>query len=93
MVNTRNCANALALTCALLYVACAVFVAVLPAAYLWVLNSWSHGMDLATLYDPTKVLNFAMVAAGFVTFTIFGWLSGALCALLYNRLQSGRSAR
>lgn len=93
MINTRNCANALAITCAILYIACAVLVAILPGTYMWILNSWSHGMDLASLYAPAKVLNIGSTAAGLVTFTVAGWLTGALFASLYNRLQAGAANR
>lgn len=88
MVNVRHSANALALTGAIFYIACTIFVAILPSAYMWVLNSWSHGMDLASLYAPAKVLNFGMTAAGLITFTVASWLAGALFASSYNRLQA-----
>ena len=92
-LNARNCGSALAIAFAIFYVICAAAVAVIPNVAMWVLASWFHGLNLAGLFEPGKTFEFGSVAAGFVTFTIFGWLAGAVFGALYNVLQGTTASR
>ena len=88
MLSVRGWGAALGITCAVWYLICALFVAVVPTAYMWTINSWSHGMNFQSMYAPAKVFDLPTVVAGFVTFTVFGWLSGFLFATVYNKLNT-----
>jgi hypothetical protein len=77
-------ANSSAIVAALLYVLCAVFVAVAPGIYLAVLRSWFHGVQLSPLAGPG--LSAGGLLLGITTLVATAWVSAAALAALYNRL-------
>jgi hypothetical protein len=77
-------ANASAIVAAVLYVLCAIFVAVAPGISLAVLRAWFHGVQLTTLAGAGMSAGGIML--GITTWVATAWVSAAALAALYNRL-------
>jgi hypothetical protein len=86
-INVPAFANAAALVGAVAYILCAVVTAFIPALYLAVIQSWAHGIGVATLQAGAPPISFGSLAVGLVTFTVFVWLVAAAFAALYDRLS------
>lgn len=70
---------ALAVTVGVVYVLCAVAVALFPDGTLAFFNTWLHGVDLTLVKRPaTKPLTAGEWAYGFVSAVAAGYLAGAL---------------
>ena len=81
---------AFAVVIAVVYVACAISVLLIPDAFLTFVNNWMHGIDLTLIKRPTsKPLSFSDWGAGFATAivaaffagTIYGWARNAFARL------------
>jgi hypothetical protein len=82
---------ALAVSFALLYVACAFAVALAPDATVAFFNNWFHGIDLALIVPPGgRPLTFAQFVAGLLAAVVVSFGAGAVIAACYNAL--GRRA-
>lgn len=81
---------ALAVTVGVVYVVCALTVALFPDGTLAFFNTWAHGVDLTLLKRPaTKSLAASEWVFGFVSIVVAGYLAGALYGWARN-LFSGR---
>ena len=70
---------ALAVTVGIIYLACAVAVALFPDGTLAFFNTWLHGVDLTLVKRPaTKPLTAGEWIYGFVSAVTAGFLVGAL---------------
>jgi hypothetical protein len=70
---------ALAVTAGIVYVVCAVAVALFPDGTLAFFNTWLHGVDLTLVKRPaTKALTAAEWIYGFVSAVTVSFLAGAL---------------
>jgi len=76
---------ALAVTVGVVYVVCAIAVALSPDGALAFFNTWLHGVDLSLVKRPAAT---PLVAAewifGFVSAVVAGYLAGALYGWLRN---------
>lgn len=81
-LNERALANASAVLVAVVYVVCALFVAILPDFSRAVAGSWFHGIDLNSIWTGAPRGNFVL---GFVSSVLLAWVSGWAFAALYNR--------
>lgn len=81
-LNEQALANASAVLVAIVYVVCALFVAVLPDFSRAVAGSWFHGIDLDSIWTGTPRGNFVL---GFISSVILAWVSGWLFARVYNK--------
>lgn len=70
-------------TFAVLYVGCALLSFVWPELLVGIAASWAHSMNVASL-APGPSVTFGSLLYGLVTFTIFGYVTGALFALAWN---------
>ncbi len=75
-------ANALAVVGGLSYVICAVWILLSRSTFLGIMNGWVHGIDMNAL--PQKTPDIITLAIGFVTFTLFAWISGYAFSVTYN---------
>jgi hypothetical protein len=81
---------ALAVTVGVVYVVCAIAVALSPDGALAFFNTWLHGVDLSLVKRPAaKPLAAAEWIFGFVSAVVAGYLAGALYGWARN-LFSGR---
>ena len=81
---------ALAVTVGIIYVVCAVAVALFPDGTLAFFSTWAHGVDLTLVKRPaTKPLTAGEWIYGFVSAVAAGYLAGALYGWARN-LFSGR---
>jgi len=70
---------ALAVTVGIIYVVCAVAVALFPDGTLAFFNTWLHGVDLTLVKRPaTKALTAAEWIYGFLSAVTASFLAGAL---------------
>lgn len=76
-------ANALAVTTAVIYVVCALIVALLPDLSMAVAQSWFHGIDLAKISSFN--ITFGSFLLGIITATAGAWLIGFVFAKTYNK--------
>jgi hypothetical protein len=79
-------ANAAAIVAAILYVLCALFVAIAPGAFAEVVQSWFHGVQLADMEADGAGVTAGRFLLGVATFVATTWASAAALAALYNRL-------
>jgi hypothetical protein len=86
-LNVTALANAAAIVGGVTYLVCAAITALAPGLYFTVVQSWAHGLGLATLQAGAPSMTPGDLAIGFVTFTVFVWLVSAALAALYNRLS------
>lgn len=75
-LNKNVFANALALTTVVVWVVCALFVALLPDLSVTIVKWWSHGLDYTAL--GVRQVTLGGFILGGVTLTIAGWLFGYL---------------
>ncbi len=81
---------ALAVTVGIVYIVCAVAVALFPEGTLAFFNTWLHGVDLTLVKRPaTKPLTAGEWLYGFVSAVAAGYVAGALYGWARN-LFSGR---
>lgn len=81
-LNEQALANASAVLVAVVYVVCALFVAVLPDISRAVAGSWFHGIDLDSIWTGAPRGNFVL---GFVSSVTLSWVAGWGFARVYNR--------
>lgn len=81
-LNERALADASAVLIAIVYVVCALFVAVLPDLSRVVAGSWFHGIDLDSVWTGTPRGNFVL---GFVSAVGLSWLAVWAFARVYNK--------
>ena len=82
-LNEKAFANASGVLTGVIYVVCALAVALLPDISKAVAVSWFHGMDLGAIWTGTPRGNFIL---GLVTAMGGTWLVGWGFAWVYNRL-------
>jgi hypothetical protein len=81
---------ALAVTVGIVYVVCAIAVALFPDGTLAFFSTWAHGVDLTLVKRPAaKPLTAGEWIYGFVSAVAAGYLAGALYGWARN-LFSGR---
>jgi hypothetical protein len=81
---------ALAVTVGIVYVICAVAVALFPDGTLAFFSTWLHGVDLTLVKRPaTKPLTAGEWIYGFVSAVVAGYVAGALYGWARN-LFGGR---
>ena len=80
---------ALAVTVGVVYVVCAVAVALFPDGTLAFFNTWAHGVDVTLVKRPaTKPLATTEWIFGFVSIVVSGYLVGALYGWARNLLSA-----
>lgn len=82
MHNPKATANALAVVGGGLYILCAIWTLISRASYLGMMSTWAHSLDMNAL--PQKAPDFGTLVIGFVTFTLFAWVTGYAFAVCYN---------
>ena len=87
-------ASASAITLALVSVACALVVAVVPGATVAFFNTWFHGLDLNLLVPSGgKLITAGQVATGALAVGLMGFVIGATLAACYNALGAAIEPR
>jgi len=83
-LNPWATATALAVTAAIVYVACALAFALWPEGTLAFFNAWLHGVDLMPLRPVARIFSWGVLVYGLVGLAASAFLAGALFALCYN---------
>lgn len=81
-LNEIALANASAIITGIVYIVCALAVAVFPGFFRLVAESWVHGIDLGLIWTGGPRDNFLV---GFITAVIGTWLAGWAFAWVYNK--------
>lgn len=74
----------LAITTAVLSLACAGLVALAPSQMVAVFQSWWHGLDVTMLANTAPPVTVQSVAIGLITITAFAFVVGFLFAVIGN---------
>ncbi len=82
-IKTQKFALAAAETAAILYVACAVFVAIAPELAMTLLGWLAHVTNIETL--AARSVTMSGVAYGLIQVVVYMYVSVTLFAWLYNR--------
>lgn len=80
--NPKATANSLAVVSGALYLICIVWTLLSRSSFIAVMNTWTHGVDLASL--PSKPLDFGTILTGLITFVLSAWVTGYAFAYTYN---------
>lgn len=82
---------ALAVTAGVVYVVCALAVALFPDGALAFFNTWAHGVDITLVKRPaTKPLTAAEWVFGLVSVVVAAYLAGALYGWVRNLFSAWR---
>ena len=79
--------SALALTVMIMYTLCAAAWAMWPEAALDLLNALFHGLDFRRIQMPPQAYSAGMFFLPLAVMTGWGFVTGALYAMLYNLLR------
>ncbi|MEK6840648.1 MAG: DUF5676 family membrane protein [Nanoarchaeota archaeon] len=82
-ISSKRVAYSLALVAGIVYLACAILVAIAPA---WTVNFFGalfHGIDISQIARAPVPL--ASTALGFVEIIVLGYLVGLLFGAIYNK--------
>lgn len=77
----------LAGTVVVLYLACALFVWVVPGSAESVLNLVAHSVNLDPVFEQTPKLTFAGVVGGTFAVALYFFVAGSVFGWIYNRFD------
>ncbi len=83
-LNPWATATALAVTAAIVYVTCALALALWPEGTLAFFNAWLHGVDLTMLRPVARFFSWGNFAYGLVSLAASAFLTGTVFAFCYN---------
>lgn len=83
-LNPGVVATALAVTAAIVYVACVLAFAPWPEGTLAFFNAWLHGVDLTMLRPVARIFSRGEFAYGLVGQAVSAFLTGTVFAFCYN---------
>lgn len=83
-VNPASLGLALAITAAVLNLACAGLVAIAPEATITIFQSWWHGIDVSMLAKTSPPITLKSVAMGLVTISAFAFVVGFVFGVVNN---------
>lgn len=75
-------ANAVAFTAGLISVICALGLAFAKDAFIGIINTFVHGIDLGAL--PVKEFTLGSVISGLIVIVVASWILGYIFAHCYN---------
>ena len=84
LLNVLKFANGLAVTTAILYMVCIIAVWLAPGLTTTIGSYPLHGVDISRLV-VARTFSFSLISL--IAGTIAGWLTGALFALVYNKIS------
>jgi hypothetical protein len=89
-LSPQSCGLSLALTAALLYLACALVVALAPGALLAGLRLVVHGLSLSGLSPAVDELRWGSVLVGTVAVAVYAFVAGVLFGAVHRWIGGGR---
>jgi len=84
-LNTKRVALSLASVSAILYIACALLIAIAPNLTLSLFSKIFHGIDITQIKDAS--ISFGSTLLGLVEIIIYALIAGWLFAVIYNKLK------
>ena len=81
-------ANALAVTVAILYVACRALVLLMPNLFLGISRTWFHGIDINKIAVTQSSQDLSSFILGLITIVSASWITGYIFARIYNFFES-----
>ncbi|HAG51964.1 MAG: hypothetical protein A2X87_06145 [Deltaproteobacteria bacterium GWC2_42_51] len=86
MLNTKVVSLSLAITSAVLYIACAAAFMLFPIGTLKFFNTWLHGIDL-TIIASEKPIRMVNILVGLINITVASVVTGIIFSTIYNSFQ------
>ena len=84
-LNTKRVALSLASVSAILYIACALLIAIAPDFTTGLFSKVFHGIDITQIADTS--ISFGSTLLGLVEIIIYALIAGWLFAVIYNKLK------
>ncbi len=85
-LSPKRVALSVAIVAGILYIACAILVAIAPGAMLNLFSNLFHGIDMTQIAKPAVSLGSVII--GFIELIIYSLIAGWLFALVYNKLSN-----
>lgn len=85
LLNTKAASLSFACTAAILYLLCALFVYLSPLAFLALINTWAHGIDLTEI-AASRPFTATAFFTGLISIFVVSFLTGAVFSIIYNKL-------
>ena len=84
-LNTKRVALSLAIVSAILYIACALLIAIAPDFTMSLFSNVFHGIDITQIADTSISLGSTLI--GLVEIIVYALIAGWLFAWVYNKLK------
>lgn len=84
-LNAKKVAISLAIVSAILYIACALLVAIAPEFTVKMFSSMFHGIDISKIASTSISLGGTLL--GLVVIVAYALIAGWLFALVYNKIK------
>jgi len=84
-LNAKKVGISLAVVSAILYIACALLVAIAPEFTTNLFSNIFHGIDITQII--TTSISFGSIVIGLIEIIIYAYIAGALFAWVYNKVK------
>ena len=84
-LSTKKVALSLAIVSAILYIACALLLAIAPEFTLNLFSNLFHGIDITQITSTSISLGSTLI--GLVEIIVYALIAGWLFALVYNKIK------
>lgn len=84
-LNAKRVALTLAIVSAILYIACALLIAIAPDFTMNLFSNLFHGIDISKITSTS--VSFGGVLLGLIEIIAYALIAGWLFALIYNKLR------
>lgn len=86
-INPTALGLAMAITAAVLNLACAGLVAIAPGSMVGIFQTWWHGLDVSMLAASAQPMTLKGVATGVMTLSAFAFIVGFVFGVAYNAVS------
>lgn len=86
-INPTALGVAMAITAAVLNLACAGLVAISPGSVMGIFQSWWHGLDVSILANTASPMTLKSVATGVISLSAFAFIVGFVFGVTHNMVS------
>lgn len=84
-LNVKKVALSLAAVSAILYIACALLIAIAPDFTVSLFSNLFHGVDISQIAGTS--ISIGSILIGLIEVIVYALIAGALFAVIYNKLK------
>ena len=84
-LNTKKVALSLAVVSAILYIACALFIAIAPNLAIKLFSNLFHGIDITKITNTS--ISLGSILFGLIEIIVYALIAGWLFAWIYNKFK------